>query len=390
LKKFISLLAAIGIFFLGAQGLAVEKSDISFETARDILLKNNKTLQKMDYTIQQAKDSYEDTLKESKKINPEGIYIRVGGKTILFSFPIEVEAALTKQRDVLPEQMKHYWFMAEQSKIVTTNKLVSSLRDLYAGVYAANAELDNNKRKSDILQQSYKQNKARFQQGLITEMELEESGYDMTAALKNVTVAKRNLDNMIRSLNVLMGVPMNRTYSGIIFKESGKAGQLKGVQYYVDKAKEERLEIIDLKKQIQLKEMELSIIERYLNLSEIEALREDHDKVSGELESLKIKLELEKLKIEKEIRDAYFDIANTGKNVKNMEESLRLQRDSLEKLKVRYRLGYITKDAVNRLEAVVNELEAGYNISLYNYNTKLIKLENSAGIGPAYEEGAAR
>jgi outer membrane protein TolC len=117
------------------------------------------------------------------------------------------------------------------------------------------------------------------------------------------------------------------------------------------------------------------------------SIRREYEELSGEIDDLKTLIEIERLNIEKGIREAYIEVINAGRKVKEMEQLVDLQKSSLEKINARYERGLVPKTVADQVQLSCEELELGYLAALFDCNTKLMKLENAAGIGPAYQEG---
>ena len=117
------------------------------------------------------------------------------------------------------------------------------------------------------------------------------------------------------------------------------------------------------------------------------SIREEYEDLMNEIGELQTRIEIERLNIEKDLKEAYLQTIDTGRKVMEMKKMMDLQRNSLEKTYEMYEKGLIPKTTVDQMQLGYEELELSYLSILFDYNTKLMRLENAAGLGPAYQEG---
>ncbi|KPU27426.1 hypothetical protein TR13x_04975 [Caloranaerobacter sp. TR13] len=388
MRRLLSILIVLTIIISGFYINAEKENVITFEKAKLELIKNNRTLKKLDYIQRKAQLQYNKAVIASKNIDISGL------KEELAKFFMKLdkydEMLMIMQRDFFPKQMKYYWLSSYDNKIITEKSLIIGLRDLYLALYNAKFDINIKQEKLNLAKEKYNQDKTKYMQGLITENELEEVNYSLQKAEKELIIAKRDLENITRSLNSYIGVPLNTTYDEVIFKENLRYMDLKPVEYYIEKALNERLEIKNLEKQIELKELEKSILEKNDVHKIYTQARKDHENVVRDIQNLNLKLEKAKYEIENEIKTAYIDIKKEVNNLNNLQRMLQLQKRKLKALKSQYYQGMIPKIYIKELEISIKEMENSLKIIKYNYNTKMLKLEYASGIGPAYGKVGVR
>ena len=385
MKKIVPLMIVLALLIAGAPSYAAGAGGISFDAAKSIMLENSRQLQKQDALVKEFDLHYNNALKSTKDIFYEGVYFSVGGVTGMRPYPIDTQITLAKNRYFLSAQMKYYWLSAIDGKTVMTNGLTTGLRDLYTMLFSADDNVKVMKQKYDIAREVNAQNKARLQQGLITQLDMKQSQYNLDKAENDLNAAKRSRENAVRSFNAFLGVPVGATYTNIEEPNEDPIVRIDTAENYISSALEKRMEIIDLKRQIDLKRLEASVLQMFIMNAYPAHIREDYNNALTEVKNLNLKLEIKKLAVQKEIKDAYVDVLNTYKSVKTMQGTLETQKKALANTEMRYKLGYITKDVLEQNRAAVNALENGYKAALYSYNTKVIKLNNASGIGPAYK-----
>ena len=219
---------------------------------------------------------------------------------------------------------------------------------------------------------------------MITDIDLAGSEYDLLKAKAESDAAKRSYENMLRSLNSYLGTSLNVQYSDITYDEIYDAKRLKDLDYYLERAQVNRFDFASISKQLVLMEKKKSIMDKYpLSLNTVDA-RKDYNNNLAEIEKAKQQLEIKKLDLEMEIKDSYIEASSAGKNVINMKKILDIQKSSLEKTKRMYDMGMVSKTVIDKAQLGYDEFENNYNAVLFDYNTKLMKLEFQSGTGLAF------
>jgi len=301
-----------------------------------------------------------------------------------YLYPPNIQVLLTKQAVLLPLQMKYYWKMADNSRIVTEKALSLGLRDLYLGFMKADMDYQLSLEKLELQEKKYNAAKLKAQEGLISGIESEEAEYNYLKAKKDVEKYKRSRENMQRSINSYIGVPIDTAYDKVLFSELTRNLTLKPVEYYTEAAVENRLEITSVIEEIKIKEQNLEILEKGRAKDIYPDIRKEYEDVLREIEALKVRLDKAKYDVENNIKSAYIDAIKEGDNLDNMLATLNMQKRSFEKLKAQQNQGLIPEMIIEEAELGLKELQNGFNLVVYNYNTKKMKLEEAAGLGPAY------
>jgi outer membrane protein TolC len=274
--------------------------------------------------------------------------------------------------------------MMGKNKVVTENSLSLALRDLYLGLIKSDKDIGISKRKLELTKNKYGISQLKFVRGLITKQDLDESEYELLKAEKSFDEVERNKDNMVRSLNALLGVEIDTAYETVTYDEFTRNINFKPLEYYIEKALNERLEIKNIEEEIRLKELKQAILTKSKLYGKSYDVNDQYDDVALEIESLKAKLEKTRFDMENEIKTAYIEIKNDINDIESTTETLNMQKRSLEKLKNQYDRGFIAKIVLDELEIGISEFEIDKELVIYNYNTKIMKLEEAAGLGPAY------
>lgn len=387
MKKILSILIIFSFLIISTQSFAEKTSPLSWYKAVTMLNANNRTLGDMEKSGLQAWKDYNDAVNKAKVIDIHGTKVKIMGVDTYISYNQYVTMLMTEQKELLPEQMKVAWESARDGRVVTRNSLDITLRGLFIGLYGSDCDYELKLKMLELAGNINKQDNIKFKKGMISSLDLEESGYNLLKAQKEADASKRGLENITRSFNSFIGVDIKTAQDEMLFDEKYDATRLKSLDYYLQKALSGRLEIVNAEKQLALSEKKKEIIEvdrTNLNYTDV---RKDYDSLVDSIASQKLKLERTRLDVEQGMKNAYVDVVKAGNSLKSLSKTLELQNRNSESIKLRYKQGYISKNILDQAEISLDQMKMGYNTSLFDYNTKLMKLENSAGIGPAYQEG---
>ncbi|NLD49433.1 MAG: TolC family protein [Clostridiaceae bacterium] len=386
MKKIVSiaLIFFTLVFVFQTNAQEKEAKSISYNSAAEIMLKNSNTIKKQKQSEKKAFFQYNNFIQSSRGISTDGMTVDTPFGEMKFKYPKNLQVLLMMRREFYPVQMKYGWDMAVKGSGITESALKTGLRDLYLGFMKADMDYDLGLKKLDLAVRKYEISKLKLERGLISQIEFDEAEYEYLKAQKDSDASKRNRENMQRSLNSFLGVPVDTVYEKALYEEMNIRNEIKSVDYYVEKALKERLETISPAEEIKLKELYMSISARndaHLIYTDI---RKEYEKAADDIESLKVKLEKAKLDVENNIKSAYIDVKKESYNVQNMAKNVSMQKRSFDKMKSQYDQGLVPKIALDEYEIAIKELQNSFDLVVYMYNTKVMKLNEAAGLGPAY------
>lgn len=385
-KAIFSIIISI-ILLLSSSSFASSEGDIYWNLAAVRMEQNNNTLLNMIGSEHIAKRQYDEAVENAKDINPDGMLITLFGEKHYIKFEQQTQMYLTLQKELNPEQMKLSWEMEKAKGTITRNSMVVGLRNLYFGLYNADNNRKLARKKYELAQNIYKQDKIRQERGLISDVDFSASEHNLLKAKMAVDASERNYENMLRSFNSYIGVALDTKYNRIIYDEQFNEARLKPCEEYVKNALGIRLEITGVEKQLSLLERQKNIMDMYPKMLSIPTIREDYDDILLQIDILSLDLESARLNTAKEIEEAYVEVDGAKKNVINMKNMLDIQRNSLDNIEKRYQSGMVSKNMLDQAQISYDEMENNYEALLFDYNTKLMKLEYAAGVGPGYQEG---
>jgi outer membrane protein TolC len=383
-KRLITIFLTAVILILPAQALADAKGPLSYDRAVSLLKLNNTTLKKLQRAEEDADKAYKSNLLDAGNIDVNGFTMSYGGKDYYINYDATTRLAMTKMKELMPEQMKFSWEAAKSQRLITENSLETALRNVFLGVYSARNDLELKQKQLSLASEQNKQNALKLEKGLITPLDMEESEYELFKAQKAVDIANRTFNNAVRSFNQFANQPSKTEYTQIVYEEVLSRPELKPVDFFVEAALKNRFDIISIQKQLALKEQDKTLTDTGFTHKIDTNDQQSYERLLNDIEQLNVDLEAKKLEIDKEIRNAYVEVVIAGKKLDNMYNTVKLQRNNYEKMQARYKAGLISKNVLAQTELGLLQVENGYKTMLFDYNTKITRFNNATGIGPGY------
>lgn len=386
MKRLVSIVIILTVLFTGVHAYA-QGFSMTFQEASSKLLNNNFYLKTLEYNERQAKVQLDKAELAASKIDINGYtYYR---DDVCYFVPYNEYAKVnqTRQKLLTPKQALINYQNSHNSLLIARYKLITDLRNLYIALYTADAECKLKQQKLKQTENKNALNVIKNAQGLITKLQLEESQYNLEKAQKDLAAVERTRDNAARNLNYQMGVPNNTGYA-VILDETEKSKELQPVEFYMGKALENRAEVISLKDNISLKELGISIWDEndfyrrykkaYPNIAK------DHEALESDLGIMRVQLEKTELDIENEIKQAYISIKSDIQNVENLRNSIVIEKAALGRLYLLRMMGAASYRDIEDAQNSIDGMEASLRAAVFSLNTKIIRLENASGLGPAY------
>jgi hypothetical protein len=181
---------------------------------------NNADLKKLLRDEDDALDAYNRNADQAKLIDTEGVTITINDEDYFIRYGPDTKLAMRKVKELIPEQMKFSWEYTRDMRISTENKLTSTLRGIFFGVYNASQDVKLKQMQLELAAKVNKQDKLKLDRGLITTLAKQESDYNLKKAQNDLNVAKRNYENAVRSLNQFVGLPAKTQYTDIVDEDA--------------------------------------------------------------------------------------------------------------------------------------------------------------------------
>ncbi|HOQ01487.1 MAG TPA: TolC family protein [Acetivibrio clariflavus] len=384
MKKIISIALIVSMFGILAQANGETGNIITYDKAKEVMLSNNRTLKSLAIEERKMFLNYNSIVQGTKNLKTDGVTFKFGGREFFFEYDDNTKLSLTLAKEYTPAELKYYWNKMIINKTITEKSLYLNMRDLYLGLMKSDKDYKLAQKKYQLAESKHRINKLKFEQGLITRQDLDESEYELLKAEKSVEEAKCNRENTVRSMNSILGADISTEYEEVIFDELKRNITLKPLEYYIEKALAERYEIKSIEEELRLKELKKGIIEKSKLFKKNYNIMEQYEDLELEIETLKVKMEKARFDIENDIKKAYIEIKNDLNTIESTTETIKMQKRNLDKMKQQYERGLIPKIVIDEMEIGIEELENTKEYLIYSYNTKIMKLEEASGLGPAY------
>lgn len=250
MKRLIAITIAAVMLTLPVQVLAEAKGSLTYERSVALMDLNNGTLKKLQRAESEALRQYKSNAQNAENIDVNGFIAKFGDKETFIPYNPETKLMMTKMKELVPEQMKFSWEASRDNRIITTNSLNASVRGVFFGVYNAQADLQLKQKQLVLTTEINRQDKIKLKNGMITDLGLQESDYNLLKAQKGADAAKRNYDNAVRSFNQFVGLTSKNQFTQIIYEDILAHPKWKSVDYYIEAALANRFDITNIRKQI--------------------------------------------------------------------------------------------------------------------------------------------
>lgn len=282
-------------------------------------------------------------------------------------------------RDLIPEQIKHNILSLDENIRKTEKSYITTVRQQYASLLSAKRNLDMQRQRYSIDADVYNLEYIKHKLGLITNLEMEEATYNYRKARLDIATAVVNYENACRNFNLYIGKPIDTFYDEVEYEELIET-DLDDLDYYLDQAMKNRSEIKSLQRQIELRELEKSIIETDQMYKNYTSLKEQHKNLETSISSLKLELERTVLDIKEEVKSAYNNVLEAKEAIEREERNLENNKKMLEITKAKYDIGKASRLDVKRAEINIIDGEYAIKTAIFNYNTQLMRLFYTAGL----------
>jgi predicted DNA-binding transcriptional regulator len=382
-KKLTAVLLTAALVLSIPANLQAEGGNVlTWQKASVLLHKYNHTIDDLAEAEQESKKQYEEAVLVSKSIDTKGRTIRILDQEIRIAYDDATQMLMTQQKELYPDQMKFSWIMSQDMRKRAENSLTISLRNLYLALYNAHNNLKIKEMRYNLAESIHRQNEIKLEKGMITEIEALESEYALEKARAELAAARRNRENMLRSFNHFLCRDIHTDYDDIRL-ESQLYTIFRDYDYYLGRALVNRAEIKQAEKQLALLEQKKRIMDRFPLSMNTVSVRKDYNNLLLDIEIQEARLEQAKLDIEVEVKEAYIEAAAAVKNTENMKKLLDLQKSNIDKIRRLYEKGLVSKTVLDQSEIGYLEFCSSYDLTLFDCNTKLMKLVYVSGIGMA-------
>lgn len=354
--------------------------------AVELVIKNSTAVWDAREQISLSKNSYTKQLDRSKNIDTEKTSFRnpFTGKQEYYYYEPPVQMQLRLLKEFVPEQLKYVWQVRQKALTVTENTMANLADDLFIGLYSAYQNRVLAQKSLDLAKRVLEREKVRYQNGLITSLDLEGYQLDVETYQNAIIKADREYENMHRQFNALAGLPVDYLYdlvgapyvaSNIITVSEEEA---------VASALQNRMEIWDLNYQIDLIQKKIEIYQHKDVHTYHQQTKEDYGKALDELEDLKLKLSQAEYSIEKEIRKAYQELKSCYLDLELSKLHLKQHKHRLATISIQFENGLVPFSVVEQLENAIYQLEYAVSMNTILTLNKKDRFYRAISVGPGY------
>jgi outer membrane protein TolC len=379
MKKILLILLILIFSFSFSSFSETEQIRSVYKTLNDLLINNNPDLGMQRNNIKKATYDYNKAYNKSRNLNTDYAEYEFFGETKKLYYSNDIKAALRLQKYLIPASLEFALDMQKEGLIAAEKGMSAGLRDMIAGLYSAQTAVDIAGEKYELEKEKYDQESLKYSYGMIIKNQLDESGLKLKSAQNAVTESERKLENFKRTLSQFIGIDLKSDYTRAVLNEDINTDFNTDSGFYILKAFETDMKIKNIEGQINLIELEMDIYEE--TNTHNSSYRERYEELDESLQELtEIDLVKAKNDIYKAIENSHIKIINAKNDIDILQETIKMQKNSLNELKLLYENGMILKTSVTAMEIAIEELEINYRLAVYSYNTSIIKLENDTGI----------
>ncbi len=383
MKKIKIILIVVLIIAATTQVTAKQTDTISFNSIKDILYANSSALKKIDIGKKQLDLEYKNAQNDSKRAGNTLDSLKENSYTKKM-INANLRSIFAIQMELMPKVMENEVYKLDKKEEVTKRTLEISLREIYAGCLNYYNDSNIKTEKLKIENRKYSQNKLKYENGLISNIDLKESEYNLNKAKTELEVSKRNFTNMIRNFSSFLGVEVGEDFSKYIVKEDQNNIAITGIDTYIKYALEENADTKAIEKDIEVKKLSIDIDEREDSFNSSITRQKSYRDTQRVLEKLNVQLENKKYEVETNIKQAYIEVMKERDNIETLNKNISILETKLSKYTAQYEQGFLTKTIIDDVSIGLTELKNTLNVATFSYNTKVLKLYYAAGIGPLY------
>jgi len=336
-----------------------------------------------------AKEEYEEQAARSKNIDIVKVFVMkhpITDEDVYYYYDSTEQMQLRMMKEFVPESLKFNHEIKKMIIKVTENTMANVADNLFAGLYSTYHSIALAEKSVEIAERNLDRQKQLFENGMITELELRAAELDLLEAENSVKKAKRDYDSMHARFNALAKLPMDYRYDLIGTPWANERDIPITEEEAVASAMENRMEIWNIKRQIELMELKMEIY-RHKNVYKFDFQTiKDYAEAQNELDKLKTELSRVMYDIEKEIRQAYKQLQKSYNDLELAKLNLAKLKNQLDTIKTQYEGGIIPISAVEQMEYAIAQLEYAVNINLINVLNKKDQFYRAISVGPGITE----
>jgi hypothetical protein len=196
-------------------------------------------------------------------------------------------------------------------------------------------------------------------------------------AKRNLDKMNRDVENMVMSLNAMLGQDITAKLE--LEREEWSPKSIASLEYYIEKGLKERNELETFNNSKQEKLNEYENVKEYFSKSS-----NTYKIIELEVAQLDIEESILKATIEENIRLAYMNFLEKKENLSVKEGSMNQAKAQYAELKVNAEVGFVTESMTVGLQVLVTQTTNDYYSALRDYESAYNALIGASSFGPAY------
>lgn len=388
-KKLIALaiIAVNAILAVIPQSSAADTQKVLNRTSAVALVQEHSTdLWNLRENIRFTRKAYKDQVLRASTIDTEKFTFHnpYTDEDQTFTYDDQTQMQLRLAKEFVPEQMNFEVEKLEKTLKVVENAMANAADNLFFGLYGTYQSKLLAQKNLEQANKVYAREEIRYKNGLITALDLEGYKLEVESAKNAIVKADRDYAGIHMQFNRMAGLPLDFRYDLVGTPYITQNRLMINEDEAVASALENRQEIWELNRQIELLNQKIEIYQHKNVHVTQKQVKEDYEKALEELEDLKLQLSEKKRAIEKEIRAAYQELKTSYLDLEISRLELAKIKQQLETVSNQYKSGLIPISYVEQLENAIPQLETAINMNMITTLVKKDQFNRAISVGPGY------
>jgi hypothetical protein len=308
---------------------------------------------------QKAFEDWQNALRRAEQLDTEKMIVKnpFTGEDIKIVFSDKVQMQQQQAKFVLPMQLELGYRASSMGTSIVIASLENAMDSLLLGLHSAQNEVRSKERSLGLAEQTLARTKASLKAGRAIELDVEADALAVRKATAAVAAARRSRENLVRSYNQFVGMPLERQVDVRLTPENSLPA-LSGDDYVLN-ALENRLELFQTRGSIPILEKQAEIMTfRDLHIYDPD-IALDREGVVLQLEQTKTRLVEQQRSITAEIRAAFLRLQLADLDIRSTRDTLARQKARLQNIQTQIKAGRMPEYADDALLAAISDIEAG-------------------------------
>lgn len=301
--------------------------NLNIDGLKNLALQNSKQLMIDDLDIKAKEVALEDANEDSKS------QILTGTRDQLVESKSKMEVA--------PMQAEAGLELAKKSKVTNEEDLQLNIYKSTYRLLLLKKQFETEEAKTEILKERYNMAKSKYDEGKITENDLQDVKYSLDNKIIEWEKVSRSLEGANLELKVLLNLPLDDTPVNVEEELVAVKWQIINMDKAVENAIKKNPDIFKKSEELKAKEKTFEITASYYN----EGMYK-HDTAKTEMEIAKLALEDAKVSMEVNVKNKYNDMVTRKDKVDLAVKWEEIQKKKLEGAEIKQKKGSTSKEEV--------------------------------------------